>query len=372
MKTQITPHDSTLRNPAQTAWQRPRKQSRAIPVPALLFGLMALALSLTVWFKPGTAMSWQAVETGLLQPLARLLIYLGTGLFAGQALERLGWANKLAGFARPLMRLAGLRDASGAAFVTAFVSNLAANTLLAGSYKEGRISRREMTLTYLLNTGLPVFLVHLPTTFCIIVPLARTAGLIYLGICFVAAGLKSMLILLYCRITLGGTLPERPHTTSESFSDTPGTSSSRGLLAAFRKRFTRIVLYTVPVYVIIFLLNHLGFFAYLRTALAQNLSLTMFPVESASVVILTLAAEFTSGAAAAGALLDGGVLNVKQTVLALILGAIAATPIRAIRHQFPSQAGIFSPALALKQLCLSQALRIGTIILVALPYFIWM
>jgi hypothetical protein len=65
------------------------------------------------------------------------------------------------------------------------------------------------------------------------------------------------------------------------------------------------------------------------------------------------------------------VLSVKQTVLALIIGTIAATPIRALRHQLPSQAGIFSPSLALKQLCLSQLLRIGTIIVVALPYLAW-
>ena len=37
-------------------------------------------------------------------------------------------------------------------------------------------------------------------------------------------------------------------------------------------------------------------------------------------LILSFAAEFTSGFAAAGALLEAGVLTVKQTVMALVIG----------------------------------------------------
>jgi hypothetical protein len=350
-----------------------KKHQRSILIPALVFGSFTLALAFLTWIDPtDTGISWDYVYTGLIKPLARLLVYLGIGLFVGQALESLGWAEKLALPARPLMRLAGLKDESGVAFVTAFASNLAANTLLMGYYRGGRITKQEMTLTYLLNTGLPVFLVHLPTTFFVIAPLVKTAGIIYLGICLTAAGLKSALVLIYCRISLDRSVPASNHATTATSQDkTKKKSPRRGLISAFKKRFARIVLYTAPIYVIIFLLNHLGFFEYLRTSLAHSLSLSFFPVESASVVIVTLAAEFTSGAAAAGALLDGGVLTIKQTVLALIIGTIAATPIRALRHQLPSQAGIFSPSLALKQLCLSQSLRIGTIIIVATPYLVW-
>lgn len=350
---------------------RPRFRGKQI-IPILIFGSIILVLIALIRLDPDHAgITREHLQTGLVIPLVRLLIYLGIGLFAGQAMESLGWAHKLALPARPIMRRFGLKDESSTAFVTAFASNLAANTLLAGYHKEGRITKREMTLTYLVNTGLPVFLVHLPTTFFIIAPLVKTAGLIYLGICLTAAGLKSLLVLVYCRITLGNnpSRPAEPPEDREATSTTP--SRSRGFVTIFRKRFTRIVLYTIPIYIIVFLLNHLGFFEYLRTGLAHALSLSFFPVESASVVIVTLAAEFTSGAAAAGALLDGGVLSVKQTVLALIIGTIAATPIRALRHQLPSQAGIFSPSLALKQLCLSQLLRIGTIIVVALPYLAW-
>ncbi|MDD4650137.1 MAG: nucleoside recognition domain-containing protein [Desulfoplanes sp.] len=372
MHYQPNTQDTAPEQPAKPSSHRSQKHKKSILIPALVLGSITLALAFLAWIDPtDTGISWGYVYTGLIKPLSRLLIYLGIGLFAGQAMESLGWAEKLALPARPLMRLSGLKDESGVAFVTAFASNLAANTLLMGYYKEGRITKKEMTLTYLLNTGLPVFLVHLPTTFFVIAPLVKTAGLIYLGICLTAAGLKSALVLIYCRISLGRSVPASNHATTPPVQDKTKKSPHRGLIPAFKKRFARIVLYTAPIYVIIFLLNHLGFFEYLRTSLAHSLSLSFFPVESASVVIVTLAAEFTSGAAAAGALLDGGILTIKQTVLALIIGTIAATPIRALRHQLPSQAGIFSPSLALKQLCLSQALRIGTIIIVATPYLVW-
>jgi hypothetical protein len=100
-------------------------------------------------------------------------------------------------------------------------------------------------------------------------------------------------------------------------------------------------------------------------------ALSFLPVEAASVVIFSVAAEFTSGMAAAGALLDAGALTVPQTVIALMLGSMVATPFRALRHQLPSHAGIFSPGLGGELLVLSQGLRILSLLVVLIPYGIW-
>ena len=74
--------------------------------------------------------------------------------------------------------------------------------MLVTLYQEGKISRREMTITYLFNNGLPVYLLHLPTTFFIILPLTRQAGLIYLGLTLAAAVLRSVALLVYGRLRL--------------------------------------------------------------------------------------------------------------------------------------------------------------------------
>jgi hypothetical protein len=97
---------------------------------------------------------------------------------------------------------------------------------------------------------------------------------------------------------------------------------------------------------------------------------TFIPVESLSMVIISFVAEFTSGFAAAGALMDAGLITVKQTVLALLIGNIIAFPMRAIRHQLPRYMGIFSPRMGLELLMLGQGFRILSLIIVAVVFYI--
>ena len=82
----------------------------------------------------------------------------------------------------------------------------------------------------------------------------------------------------------------------------------------FQRRFSRVILYTLPIYFFIFVLNDWGFFKWLRDAAASHVALSFLPMEAASVVIFSVATEFTSGMAAAGAFLQAGALTVQQTV----------------------------------------------------------
>ena len=93
------------------------------------------------------------------------------------------------------------------------------------------------------------------------------------------------------------------------------------------------------------------------------------PPESLSILISQLAAEFTAGLAAAGALLDAGTLTVKEVVVALVLGNILSSPIRAFRHQFPYYAGIYKPALALKLIVFNQGLRVSSLLAMGSIYY---
>jgi hypothetical protein len=302
-------------------------------------------------------------------PLLRLLFYLGVGLLVGQAIESLGWTAKLGSWAAPVLRWGHFRRESGASFIAAFFSMLLANTMLWTTYQEGKISREEMTLTYLFNGGLPVYLLHLPTTFFIILPLTRQAGLIYLGLTGLAALLRSIAVLLLARWRLPGGADE----AGEAALAPPARKEkvAREIWRKFRRRFSRVALYTLPIYFLIFLANDWGLFRWLREAAASQVALSFLPMEAAGVVIFSVAAEFTSGMAAAGAFLQAGALTVYQTVLALILGNIVSTPVRALRHQLPSHAGIFSPGLGTRLLFMSQGLRLLSMVLVAVPYAIW-
>jgi hypothetical protein len=134
-------------------------------------------------------------------------------------------------------------------------------------------------------------------------------------------------------------------------------------------RMINIIIWVLPIYTLVFLLNINGFFDYLNKAVSGFITLSIMPVESLSVVILSFAAEFTSGFAAAGALMDAGVITIKQTVIALLLGNILAFPIRALRHQLPRYMGIFSPQMGLQLLLSGQLFRVLSIILIGTLYY---
>jgi hypothetical protein len=116
----------------------------------------------------------------------------------------------------------------------------------------------------------------------------------------------------------------------------------------------------------------MGVFSAVRNWLARYVAITFMPIEALSMVVISFAAEFTSGFAAAGALQNAGMLTVKQTVLALLIGNIVAFPIRALRHQLPRYVGIFSPKMGTQLLLMGQGFRILSLLILGLLYYaIW-
>ncbi len=338
-------------------------------VPGILLLLAAAGLVWAMNQPSGAALSVEKIYSKLVIPLAKVLIFLGFGLLAGQALESLGWTKRIARTVRPMTRWGHLSDESGAAFVSSFVSGLVANSMLMGFYQEKKITRKELVLTYLLNNGLPVYIVHFPTTFVVVASLAGRAGVIYLAITFVAACLRSMCVLIYTRLAL-----PRPQPMWSALVDhlDPQEESVWGRIwKRFKDRFSRLVLYTVPIYVLIFLAGEWGLFHWLKGRSVSWVSSDLFPVEVAGVIIVALAAEFSSGMAAAGALQAAGSLEPKQVVVALIVGTIISTPLRAVRHQLPAYAGLFNLGLGSELLFMSQTMRILSLMLVTAVYALW-
>jgi hypothetical protein len=346
----------------------------------------AVALGAILARDPGL-LAWRAAWPGLVRPLLHMLVTMGVGLAMGLAVEAFGWTPLLARLARPVTRWGRLPDDSGAAFATAFLSAAASNALLMESHAAGRLSAGQLRLSYLLNSGLPVFLLHLPTTFFVVGPLARTAGIIYLTLNGVAALLRTALVLLLTRRTNGGTggadggMPsgDTRATSSGPARPAPLAERLRAALALvgtrFRKRIGRMALFTAPTYLAMYALHQAGMFDALRdlaigaTGAAGGLGLGILPVQAAGVVVFSAAAEFSAGVAAAAALLDAGSLDTAQTALALVLGTIIATPIRALRHQLPSHTGIFTPRLGLALLVQSQVFRVASLAVVTAAWW---
>jgi hypothetical protein len=306
----------------------------------------------------------------LLWPLVRLMVFITVGLLIGQIIEATGWTKILAVFARPLFRFGNLGNQCSAAFTAAFFSGATANAMLLDFFKAGKITRRQLFLSNFINQ-LPAFFLHLPTTFFIVIPLTGLAGVLYFLITFIAVILRTILFLIYGHFRLSQASPEA--VSEVSMVSKIKAQKAGGIWDQIKSRLplriARIAAYVVPIYTLVFVLNYMGIFKLLREGLADYVVTTFMPMESLSIIILSFAAEFTSGFAAAGALLDAGVLTIKQTTIALLIGNLLAFPLRALRHQLPRYIGIFAPKMGTQILLMGQGFRITSIIFVGIIYY---
>lgn len=307
---------------------------------------------------------------GLLLPLGKIFLFISLGLVLAGLIEELGWSRALSRVAAPFIRYGRFSEIAGSSFALAFVSGISANTLLAEAYRDGKIPRRELLLAHLLHS-LPRFFLHLPTVFFMMAPFIKGAALLYVGLTFTAALLRTLLITLAGRLLLPAPVGPLPEATPAE-PRLPPAALLRKIWRRLRRRLLRIVLITVPIYGLFFLADRLGYFARLSGWVEDNIGIfSWLQPESIGVIVLVAATELTAGLAAAGALLDGHALSHRDVVLALLIGTVIAAPIQALRHQLPYYAGIFPPRLAGELIVYSQLFRAASVVLVGTFYFMF-
>jgi len=341
---------------------------------SVLFTLILLGSS-TVFFDTLTTES-SIKKLGL--PLLRLMGFISIGLLVGQIIEAKGWTRQVAVLARPLFKYSRMGNHCSAAFTMAFLSGAAANAMLLEFYEEKKISKLQLFLANYINQ-FPAFFLHLPTTMFIVLPLTGIAGGFYFLITFLATLFRTLCFLGFGHFffkkpngfRLNGQTEEAPSKAQVNDRKNPdGAALLKSIKMRLPARIANIFTWVLPIYTLVYILNVNGFFDYLNHALSTYVTIRLMPVESLSIVVLSFAAEFTSGFAAAGALMNAGVLSVKQTVIALLFGNVLAFPIRALRHQLPRYMGIFSPKMGLQLLLSGQFFRVLSIILIGTLYYL--
>jgi hypothetical protein len=319
-----------------------------------------------------TFMDYDALWNGLFYPLFRLIFSISLGLAIGNIIEALHWGRFLARISSPLVRMAHLQDVSGAAFTMAFFSSITANTYLAEQYEQGKILRKELYFSNLLNST-PVLFLHLPSLFFLAVPFLGKAAFWYVGVIVAAALFRTFGTVIIGRIVLpptpeGCVTCELDDNAPKSFTEVLDRVRTR-----FMRRIKRVLRVTIPVYTIVFVLNRSGAFTALNDIVGGSNGLLPFiNPQAAGVLVLSLAAEITAAMAAAGALLTEGTIHAKEIVLALLAGNILSSPMRAVRHQLPTYMGIFPPRLAFWLIFCNQGVRAASLILFTLLYYFWM
>ena len=304
----------------------------------------------------------------IIWPLCKLIGLVSLGLLVGNLIEAMHWTRFMARLAQPLARVGRLCEISAASFSVAFVSGITANTMLAEAYDQGTLTRRELILSNLFNS-LPTYFLHLPSMIFITVPILKSAAVVYLAITVGAALLRSVCILLVGRLLLTGL--DRCHAA-----EMPGNErrDMRTVMdktwKRFRRRIKKIMIITVPVYIGVHLMYKYGIFAAMELFLATHMSgLSWLHPQAVGIIVFQLAAEFSAGMAAAGALLEAGSMPERDVVIALLVGNVLSSPMRAFRHQFPYYAGIFKPALAMELIVCSQGFRAISLIVCGVIYY---
>lgn len=306
----------------------------------------------------------------LVWPLLRLTCYISLGLLLANFIEALNWTKKIALFARPLIRIGNMSDITGASFSMAVFSGVSANTLLAEAYDQQKISKRELVLANLFNS-LPTYFVHLPTMFFITFPLIKGAAVFYVGLTLLAALFRTVSIVICSRFLLAP--------PDQSIAPSPEKAAAaaitwRGALEKswqrFKKRIRKILIFTVPIYIVIFIMHRIGYFRELEEMVAAHLTfIPWLTPQAMGIIALQMATELTGGVAAAGALLQEGAMTHREVILALLVGNILSSPLRAVRHQFPYYAGIFKPKIAMELIACSQVFRVFSLICIGTLYY---
>ncbi len=305
---------------------------------------------------------------GLFWPMLRLLMGMSVGLLVANVLEALRWTQSLARVASPVSRAAHLQDVAGAAFSTAFVSPASANALLAENYEKGVLTKREVILSNLFNS-LPSYLTHTPSIFFLVWPVLGFPTVIYVGLTLLAAFMRTALTVLVARVLL----PPQPKGCVVCHLDKSHISWKEAFAKAVKrckKRIPKLLYFTVPIYILMYVLQHQGFFDAAQMWLAQHMAwLSFLRPEAMGIIALHLAAELGAALSAAGVALHGGNLSEREVVLALLVGNILSTPMRALRHQLPSYAGFFAPRMATILVMSNQGLRAASMCAVTVLYF---
>ncbi|MDR1124963.1 MAG: hypothetical protein LBM64_02725 [Deltaproteobacteria bacterium] len=316
-------------------------------------------------------MDLELYYTRLALPLLRLTATMCIGLLAASLLESLHWTRFVAKLAAPLARAGNLREVSAASFALAFFSPAAANSLLAEALARGELSRRELVFANLFNSS-PAFMVHLPTLFSLVFAFLGPLAFVYVGLTFTASLLRTFCTLLAGRIFLPLNGKDEPAQARASGNKSGWRETVNLTWRRFKKRCCKLLLYTLPVYILFFALQQVGAFAAVEHWLAGRAEwLGFLNPQSLGIVAMHLVAEQGAALAAAASLADSGNLAGSEIIMALLAGNIVSSPMRALRHQLPSYAGYFAPALALRLVLVNQACRAASLICVTTGYYFY-
>lgn len=304
--------------------------------------------------------------------LAELAVIITVGILIGQMLEVAGWISVLSVLAWPLIRLGRLPRAAAPAFIMAFQSGAVANSMLVSYRDEGALNNRHLYTSVLVVSCISLF-AHLPS---FIVPLGFAFGWVATGALFgvrlAAITLEVVLVLL-----VSSWLSRRWNESREGFNipggatagDVPSAAPAftspefwRRVWKRSRRTIRRLLLYVVPTFAAMALLEQLQVFESLAAWLPGLFKPAFLPPQAVA-IIPAQAVNMYNGAIAAANFVDAGSLTIKQAVTVMLLGSVITAPIRTLRHALPTYLATLGARPGTVMAFSAQALRVVFVLL---------
>ncbi|WP_054842955.1 hypothetical protein [Vulcanisaeta distributa] len=232
---------------------------------------------------------------------------------------------------RWITALSGLPSYCSLPFIVSLVSPSTASSMLIAMYKDGRLTRRELYISSLINS-FPALLSHLRTLMPVLLSTMGVYGLLYLLI-LMTLGLMQMII--FAILGRRGSSRDRDEDGIAELTEQAVNGSFN--LGRVLKLIVRIVLVTSITSVALTVIELLGLNNYLSDYLSH-----MFGTLSPYAVSLIVAYVISDNAAfaVAGTLINEGLSGI-LIIKWLLIGYVALSLTRGIRHNAPYYLGIY-------------------------------
>ncbi len=301
--------------------------------------------------------------------LFKLLTLVGIAAFVGAVFEYKAWSRFAAFMVKPLIKFGRLPDVCGVALVTAIFSNNAANTLIANSYEEGNITRREMIISGLCNSY-PAMVSH---SLRILFPLLSAIGIAAIGYYSFTFGiglLMTFAFLLYSRLSS----KHDPEITVDAQTipgkrDYSWTEVTKKSLKRAGKLLLRLLYITVPIYFMVAYMAKNQLFNFWKELIPDSIQHWLTPETMA--ILAARLGGLVNAAGVASEFLNQQQITHWQIVLAFIIGNVITNPIRTIRRNLPAAMGIFPGRNGLLIVLILQSLRLAFAVLAIIVIINW-
>ena len=296
--------------------------------------------------------------------IIKILIAVFLGTAVGTIFECRNGAKYISFLIRPLLRFSRLPAICGTAFITAFVSNIAAAGMLAGAYSDKKISRKNMIIGAVLNSFPAYTMIMLFVTF-ILIPMIGVIAVIYFIMVIGLDLIRILIILLIVRL-YGKSQLHPVYDFKEIEISTWSKTFKKAHKRAFRilKKF---IVWGIPLYLLATFLVHLGVFNTINKHIPHFLT-EILPPEVISIIIAKFAGLITAATVAMG-MLQVSDITTPQILLAFFIGNILNIPIRTIKHNIPIMLGVFPEKSGLWIVLISESTRMITSLIAIIILF---